>query len=211
MEKKIIRVNHDEMTNEYWRKLFLQMDHAELAQRFRLKSDARFLYVTFYCREYRIDKESGIIEDTEKPDRPITFDIRMSIFNLFHYAKKGAATCGRFVPFREVKGASPFAPAFQKSIAEGLAKPFNGKMEQLKNACIALKGEPISHGDVGYIIYAFDFMPVMLVFWDGDEEFEAQANLLFDADITNFIHEETVCCIAGNLMQRLKEIAEVHT
>lgn len=207
--KKTVPVDNYEMVNEYWRKLFLQMDHDELAQRFRLKSDARSLWITFYCREYRVDKETGIMVDTEDPRRPIPFDVRMSIFNLFHYSRKDASVCGRFVPFREVKGASPFAPAFQKSIAEGLAKPFNGKLEQLKGACAALKGEPVSHGDAGYIIRAFDFMPVMLVFWDGDDEFEAQANLLFDADITDFIHEETVCCIAGNLMQRLKELSAI--
>jgi hypothetical protein len=29
--------------------------------------------------------------------------------------------------------------------------------------------------------------------------------LLFDAEITDFIHEETVCCIAGHLMHLLKQ------
>ena len=207
--KRIKRKDHYEMTNEYWRKLFLQMDHAELAERFHLKADSSFLYIFFYDREYRIDKHSGIIEDVLVPRHPIDFNVRMSIFNLFHYSKKDAATCGRFIPFREVKGASPFAPAFVKSIAEDLAKPFNGKADLLKNACITLGGEAVAYGDVGYIIHAFDFMPVMLVFWDGDEDFTAQANLLFDADITDYVHEETVCCIAGGLIQRLHEIAGI--
>ena len=50
-------------------------------------------------------------------------------------------------------------------------------------------------------------MPLTVLFWDGDEEFEAQANILFDADITDFIHEETVVCVAADLVRRLAEEA----
>ena len=47
----------------------------------------------------------------------------------------------------------------------------------------------------------------MMVFWNGDEEFSAQANLLFDVSITDFTHVETVCAVAGDLMRRLRELA----
>ena len=47
----------------------------------------------------------------------------------------------------------------------------------------------------------------MVVFWDGDDEFKAQANILFDADITDFLHEETVVCIGADLVKRLCEEA----
>lgn len=197
------------LVNENWRRLFLEMDHAGLAQRFGLRIDGGALYIVFFRREYRIDRASGEITDMENPGDAISFDVRMSILNMFHYAKPGASVCGRFVPFREVRGAAPYAPAFAKSVASGLAKPFSGRLELLKEACAALGGEPAGYGDAGFIIRAFDFMPVMLVFWDGDDEFEAQANLLFDADITDFTHEESVCCIAGALMHRLREIAGV--
>ena len=207
MEKKKPTVSNYDLIDENWRELFLQMDHDELARRFRLKIDNGALYITFFGREYRIDRHNGVITDAEMPDRATGFDERMSILNLFHYSRPGAAVCGRFVPFREVRGASPFAPAFEKSVASGLAAPFDGKLESLRRACIALGGEETGRSDAGFIIRAFDFMPVMLVFWDGDDEFGAQANLLFDADITDFIHEETVCCIAGALMHRLREIA----
>lgn len=208
MEKKrVITFDNYEIVNENWRKLFLKMDHEELARRFRLKSDGRWLFISFCRREYRLDKITGVLEDADDTRRTVDFYTRMSILNLFYYAREGAAVCGRFVPFREVRGASPFAPAFVKSVAEELAKPFEGKPEQLRSACIALGGEPVTYGDVGYVIPAFDFMPVMVVFWDGDEDFAAQANLLFDADITDFIHEETVCCVAKSLMKRLREAA----
>ena len=209
MENKVFeqKQDHYEMTCEYWRDIFLKMDHEELVRRFELQSDENALYIRFCCREYRIDRMSGIITCEENPGRRVSFDALMSIYNLFYYSKAGAAVCGKFVPFRDVKRASPFAPAFEKSVKSGLAIPFSGKAELLRKAGELLQGEPVSYGDVGFIFRTFDFMPVMVVFWDADDEFEAQANLLFDADITDFIHEETVCCIAGELMARLAEEA----
>ena len=71
----------------------------------------------------------------------------------------------------------------------------------------AVCGEQIKQGDAGYIFHAFDCMPVMMLFWDGDDEFPAQANMLFDTGITDFTHVETVCAVAGDLMRRLRELA----
>ena len=207
VEKKKTPVSNYDRLNENWRNLFLQMDHEELARRFRLKTDDGALYITFYDREYRLDRRSGAVTEAENPDAPVSFDESMSILNMLYYSRPGASVSGRFVPFRDVKGASPFAPAFEKSVASGLAAPFEGRLDALKRACEALGGEKIPQGDAGYILRAFDFMPVMLVFWDGDDEFAAQANLLFDAHITDFTHEESVCCIAGALMHRLQELA----
>lgn len=197
------------MVCDKWREIFLNMDMDELAERFHLKQDADALYITYFNEQYRLDRTSGMVVLEQKPDQLPSFDTAMSIYNLFYYSKPGARLRGEFVPFRLVKGASPFAPAFQKTALEPLARAFTGHIEELSLACQRLKGRPIVQGDVGYVINAFQWMPVTMVFWDADEEFEAQANLLFDADITDFIHEETVCCIAGDLIRRLKEEAGI--
>ena len=192
---------------EYWRGRFLEKDQAKLIRQFQLEADERHIYI-FYCgQRYAVDRENGTIALCDAPEAEIPFGPLMSIYHLFCYSKPDAGNSGSFVPFRQVKGASPFAPAFERTVAEELAKPFDGHLEALRRACEALKGEPVRQGDAGYILRAFDCMPVMMVFWDGDDEFPAQANLLFDANITDFTHEETVCCVAGDLMRRLRELA----
>lgn len=198
-----------ELTCERWRKLFLEMNHEELIKRFQLESEEGALYIIYYGEKYRLDRQTGMITLADDPERRLAFNTVISIYNLFHYAKPEAKVRGEFVPFRLVKRAAPFAPAFQRTILNPLAKTFDGHAEQLEKACIALNGNPVRQGDVGYIIQAFSCIPVMVVFWDGDEEFDAQANILFDADITDFLHEETVCCIASDLVRRLAEEAGI--
>ncbi len=49
---------------------------------------------------------------------------------------------------------------------------------------------------------AFPCIPLQFIFWDGDDEFPAQANILFDKNITDFTHEETVVLIAEEGVDR---------
>lgn len=202
--------NRFEMMREYWRERFLETDQARLIEQFHLAADDQYIYIVYYEQRYAVNRTNGFISLCDDPGVEIPFGPLMSIYHLFCYSKPGAMNSGRFVPFRQVRGASPFAPAFEKSIAEELSRPFDGHLEALRRASEALKGERIKQGDAGYIFRAFDCMPVMMVFWDGDDEFPAQANLLFDANITDFTHEETVCCVAGDLMRRLKELAGLY-
>ena len=57
--------------------------------------------------------------------------------------------------------------------------------------------------DVGYVLQVFPFLIIVVLFWDKDEEFEAQANMLFDSEITEFMHEENVVCVAADAVYYL--------
>lgn len=190
---------------EKWRKIFLEMDAEELARRFGLELDGEALYITYFCERYRLDRRTGMITLADDPEKRLGFNTLMCIYHLFYYSKPEAKVNGSFIPFRQVKGAAPFDPAFQETVIKPLAETFSGHPDALDQACKRLQGRPIRQGDVGYIIDAVSCLPITVVFWDKDEEFEAQANILFDADITDFLHEETVVCLASWLVQRLTE------
>lgn len=204
-----------QITNNYaavceaWRKRILEMDLQELKQRFFMDEDAEAYYITYYNEVYCLNKENALLTLVKQPDKPLTFNTVMSIYNLFYYSKPQARVRGEFVPFRQVKRAAPFTEAFKRTVLVPLAQMFSGHALELRLACQALGGRRVRQGDVGYVIDAFSCMPVTVLFWDKDDEFEAQANLLFDADITDFIHEETVCCIAADLVRRLAEEADM--
>ena len=48
-----------------------------------------------------------------------------------------------------------------------------------------------------------------VLFWDGDDEFPAQANMLFDSNITDFMHEENVVGVASDAATFLAEAANL--
>ena len=200
-------VDNYQAVRERWRDIFAGMDHEELKTRFSLEEDGQFLYITYFQQRFSLDKKTGEIAFTETSDREISFNTAMAIYHLFYYSRPEARVKGEFVPFRQVKRAAPFEAAYKRNILEPFARTFGGHMEELANACRRLGGKPIPQGDVGFVINVFSCMPLTVVFWDRDEEFEAQANILFDADITDYLHEETVVLVAEELTRRLVEEA----
>ena len=190
---------------DMWRKKYLGLDRRELQARFRLEGDEEAQYIVYFHQQYRIDQRTGMLTLEEEPERELPFNAVMTIYHLFYYAKPEAKVSGRFVPFREVKRAAPFDAAFKRNVLDAAARTFDGHLAELHRACQALGGRPLKQGDAGYEILAFDCMPLQFVFWDGDDEFPAQANILFDADITDFLHEETVVCVGDELFRRLVE------
>ena len=190
---------------DMWRKKYLGLDRRELQARFRLEGDEEAQYIVYFHQQYRIDQRTGMLTLEEEPERELPFNAVMTIYHLFYYAKPEAKVSGRFIPFREVERAAPFDAAFKRNVLDAAARTFDGHLAELHRACQALDGRPLKQGDAGCEILAFDCMPLQFVFWDGDDEFPAQANILFDADITDFLHEETVVCVGDELFRRLVE------
>ena len=193
-----------EQVIENWRKKFLEMDQETLIRKFDLESDEEALYITYFSRKLRIDRKNGVI--TDQGARP-GFDTVMNIYNTFYYAAEHPVASGNLVAFRQVKRVYPFEAAYRRTIISRLQEIFSGKTAELEKACKALGGMPLPQGDVGYMLPVFPFLNIAVLFWDKDEEFDAQANMLFDSEITEFMHEENVVCVAADAVYYLTQAA----
>lgn len=189
---------------ETWRIKFLDMDHETLVKRFGLEADEDALYLTYFSQKMRIDRADGAISYVDKPDCKPGFNTSITIYNLFHYAIDQPKASGKLVPFREVKRVYPFEKAYRNTIIKELQETFDGHVEELKCACEALGGTKMPQGDAGYVLPVFPFLNIAVLFWDGDDEFAAQANILFDSNITDFMHEENVVGVATDAVYYLK-------
>ena len=191
--------NYDQVI-ENWRLKFLEMDQEELIRKFQLEADEEFLYIIYFSKRFRIDRKNGFItEDGKSPG----FDTVMNIYNTFYYSAAHPVASGNLVAFRQVKRVYPFEAACRRTIISRLQELFAGKTEELRKACEVLGGTLLPQGDVGYVLPVFPFLNIAVLFWDKDEEFEAQANMLFDSEITEFMHEENVVCVAADAVYYL--------
>ena len=92
------------------------------------------------------------------------------------------------------------------NLFDGSAKAFAGRCRELRDACERLGGSPGKVGDVSYTIPLFDFFPVMLQFWDGDDEFGPVLKIMWDRRTLAFMRYETTYYAAGHLLERLREM-----
>lgn len=192
---------------EQWREKFLQMDQQQLMQRLpELKSEGEYLTIYHFCRKLGVNKKTGEITALEDPF-PVARYEKLNVYTLFGYVSPTAHFKDDWLPFENLKNTSPFAKAFRQGVLMSFAQTFNGHAKELEEACKRLKGKKLPWSDVGYEIKAFECIPIRFLFWEGDDEFPAQGNMLFDSSATDFIHGESVVTIATLGLRTLAEKA----
>lgn len=190
---------------------FLEYDQEHIIRKFQLEHDDDYLYIRFAGRDYRIDRRTGKVEWSEDgfgSAAEAGYDETLSIFDILCYSKDGCCLSGRFGKINSVKGTTRRASAPGNELFHPSAQYFDHRMGALCLACERLGGIREKVGDVSYRIPVFDFLPVILQFWESDEEFPASLQLMWDENILDYMHFETTFYVASHLLCRLRELME---
>ena len=182
----------EERTSNYiklcdeWAEKFLQMEKKELMNRLpELKEEDGYLKITHFGVPFGIRLDNGRIDRLDGRAKANATEM-LNIYTLLGYAKEGAFFMNKWVPFADLRNARPFAPAYKVGETDVFGATFSGHEKELREAFGKLGGKELPQGDVGYEIRAFECMPMRFFFWERDEEFEAQGNILFDYSATRF-------------------------
>ena len=145
-----------------------------------------------------IDEATFLDEDGTEPK------LRQKII-LLHYvcAADGTAWTGKDVAFAEIPGASFYDGVFAGRIRGRTAGTFGKVLDAFEQAAAAMGGTKGSFGDVSMTIPVLPRVPITIVIWRGDEEFEAQSNLLFDASISSYLSVEDIVVLCEELVGEL--------
>lgn len=203
----------EERTSNYiklcdeWAEKFLQMEKKELMNRLpELKEEDGYLKITHFGVPFGIRLDNGRIDRLDGRAKANTTEM-LNIYTLLGYVKENAFFMDKWVPFADLRNARPFGPAYKIGVTDVFAATFSGHAKELENAFEKLNGLRLPLGDVGYQIDAFSCEPMQFYFWDCDDEFEAQANILFDYSATDFNHVENAVSTAEMGVRRLAELA----
>lgn len=187
---------------EKWRQDFMGWDQEALCKKVGIDTyDAKTIRLSYFGIPHEIDRSTGKITCPGKPGYEPVFDEVMAIYNFLYYAKEGAKNSGEWVHFRDVKSAGIFENAFERQVLQPFAKRFAGRPGDLKAAGDRMGFLPLSYGDVSFQVPAFFCIPLRVIFWDGDEEFPAKINLLYDRNVTMFTHPESVVMLGAECMR----------
>lgn len=199
--------NYDAVLDS-WRRRFLEMDCAQLASRFHLQLDEENLYITYFACRYAVSRADGSVFRIDRPGDSVGFNTAITFYNMFHYAVPDPRPSGRLVPFRSVRRVYPFEDAYRRQILRPFSEAFTGRVPALRRALSALCADPIPQGDAGGLLEIFPGLKLSVSFWDADDEFPAQTTFLFDYNITDYMHEENVVCVAADAARFLEEAGE---
>ncbi len=131
---------------------------------------------------------------------------KILILHYFNHAR-GTPPTGKLITFKQIPGGISYYPAFFQRVVSPLAGRFGKQPDLLPKAAARFGGLKADHGDVAVTVNAFPRVPITLVLWQGDDEVPPSANVLLDANITDYLPTEDVVVLCGNLVWRMiKEI-----
>ena len=203
--------NYEIMRNQM-RGEFVKYDQEKMIRKFGLENDDTYLYIEFVRRPYRIHRQSGLVEWSADGFASVVeadYNEAMTIYDVLCCSKDNCRLSGKFCPIsmlpRTVHSSGPGGSMFQKAADE-----FSQKTEELRHACEVLgKLDGRMKGDVAAVLYPFTFLPVTLQYWETDEEFPANLKFMFDENIQDYMHYETIFFMMGHIVSRMKEIMDV--
>jgi hypothetical protein len=185
----------------------LALEHINtIAQRsgFEVAGDTA-LRAPFLDRVYRIDYPAFAFTDEADPTAQVPLQEQVLIL---HYLKGcRPALQDRWVAYRELPGAGFYFGAFVKRAVEPLKKVFGQNAQALKKAGGNLGAIPIDTGDAGLRIDVLPYAPIQIILWEGDDEFPAEANILFDAATGDCLSPEDSAWLASLTVYRLMALA----
>jgi hypothetical protein len=207
--KKEIPSNYD-LQVDIGRKIFLEYDQERLIRKFSLQADESWIYLTYMNIPCRIHRATGRIDEMAAAQwiECRNFSTVMTIYDLLCYHKGDTApglfhqwcTVGTFV----VTGVTDTGTFTKKAAAL-----FDGRLEELKAACDKLGGvqeKRMAGADITCRIPVTHFFPVLLQFWEGDDEFPPKLQLMWDRNAISFLHFETTFYLQGDLIERLIDL-----
>lgn len=131
---------------------------------------------------------------------------RILILHYFTLAE-GTPHTGIFITYKQLPGGMNYFPAFAQRVLTPLVKRFGPSPESLLSAAAKLRGREAGYGDVSVTISAFPRVPVTLVLWRGDEELAPNGNVLFDANVADYLATEDIAVVSETIIWKLvKEI-----
>jgi hypothetical protein len=205
------RISNYEITKRRVQKDFLKYDQEKMIQKFALKADENYLYITFIGHSYRICRKSGYLEWSE--DNFVTcvegdFNEALTIYDLLCDSKENCHAANDFINLNSLSSLQSSSKKLGDGLFHGEDKIFDHKEELFGNVCEKLGGKKAGKGDVAYELPLFDFLPCRIQFWNSDDEFDAQLQIFMDKNVLKFIRYETVWYAVSHLMKRLTEEME---
>lgn len=199
--------NYEKMKNSV-NDSFLQYDQEIMIQKFSLQYDSDYLYISFIGRTYRISRHTGIIhwsDDHFQTIHDADYNEVMTIYDVLCYSKENCHLAHEFVNLNSLSTVRTGNLSANGGFFQRTADSFNQKIDSLRHACENLSGKPLPKGDVAFELQLFSFLPVIIRFWEADEEFPASLQILVDKNTLDYMHYETLMFALNHLFDRIRE------
>ena len=110
---------------------------------------------------------------------------------------------GNLISFAQAPGGEVYFSAFKRRSIDRLAEMFGDHPEKLVKAGLPLGGEPLQMATAAIKLPVYPMLPIVVLIWQGDDEVEPAANLLFDESAVRILATEDLAVVASSAVSKL--------
>jgi len=216
MEKE----NNYEICYENMCREFVKYNPDEVAKKSRAyyNPEKKQFILTCFNKEYLISYPEGSIVLKDGKEKDSSIDVNemflLKMFMLSYlYRATNSGLIGKWVPLRELEGIGHAYEGFAKLGVDKLAKFFGSEGALFLEAGLKLDGEKVEVGDVGVKINILPNVPMIFGLWTTDDEFPADASILYDCSAVKELHVEDLaglCSVAADEIIRTAKSIEMN-
>lgn len=141
---------------------------------------------------------------------PLRTDLQALL--LYHLeTSDGAPVEARWISFHELPDGKFYTQAFQGYTGAELVRGFAGSLDRFTQAALLAGGErqpaPGTPGDAAFRFLALPRVPMLAAFWEGDEDFSPNAQVLFDASVPHHLPVDACAILGSTLVRKILKAA----
>jgi hypothetical protein len=176
-----------------------QCDHA--GAKLHYNSGQSLILMDYLGKEHELrpgNYEIKRIGDNE----PVALKDQLLLLHYFNTAK-GTPKTNRLITFRELPAGPVYFPTFTRRVTDPITRKFGNMPGQLIVAAETMGGKKGDFGDASVVIQAFPRVEIIIVVWQGDDELPPQGNILFDANVSDYLPTEDITVLSETIAWKL--------
>ena len=128
----------------------------------------------------------------------------LGLFIIYYLLRsKDISISKEWISEKDIPGGPTFFRGPHKIPTEIIEKRYENNVEEFKEVCEQLDGIPLDMADAAYAFEITPRIPVAVQFWDKDDEFSAEAKILFDRTIAEQLAPDIVFCLTVEICRRI--------
>lgn len=130
---------------------------------------------------------------------------------ILHYLLEAApvGVKGTWIAEKDIPGGGLFFRGYHKLPVDPLKELLGSRPELFRAVAARVGGIPMDMGDMAFQFRVLPRIPLILVLWQADDEFDPELKVLFDETVhQHFRNLDTIWALIGSVSRRLRRIAE---